>query len=408
VYSLDRTSAAVAAVVLLVLSASEAWTQTAPIIRNPAPDPDAPAFRISERPVFQVGGLNNDPNYELIWWPSDVEVTASGEFLVAPADGRTAPLGVRVFGSDGRYKRTIGRRGQGPGEFASVRRLLTLPGDSLAVFDATKQRVSIFDAMGNPGRTITNVSVFGGISASGFPLGHCCFSDWTYLAAARQEMRPRSEQQRPRDTIPWMIAQAGSTAPGREILRLEDGDPIVSVGRSERGANLGLQVPFSRSASVEITDTEIVYGMPDTYEYRVYSRTGALNRIVRADVRPVPVTSAIVAQVRARGAVGATDESAPLYMAAYQRVTFPATQPAYFGLLTERDGAVWVRGFEYPITRQWWARFDRTGRLLGTLLIPPNRNVLRFTRGHVVLTHRDSNEGTTTVYVHRIELAGTR
>jgi len=52
--------------------------------------------------------------------------------------------GVIVLNPDLSYERTIGREGEGPGDFKNVAALQVLPGDSLFVFDGSLDRVSIF------------------------------------------------------------------------------------------------------------------------------------------------------------------------------------------------------------------------------------------------------------------------
>src|SRR5215213_5330837 len=49
-----------------------------------------------------------------------------------------------AFGPDGRFLRTMGRKGSGPGEFQAIRTIQVLPGDSLLVFDGGLNRVSVF------------------------------------------------------------------------------------------------------------------------------------------------------------------------------------------------------------------------------------------------------------------------
>ncbi len=61
---------------------------------------------------------------------------AGGRFFVAP----TGPT-VYAFDSRGQFQRTLGRRGQGPGEFQIIRRLHVDAGDSLLVFDELRRYV---------------------------------------------------------------------------------------------------------------------------------------------------------------------------------------------------------------------------------------------------------------------------
>lgn len=70
-------------------------------------------------------------------------VASDSEVFVLPAD---LPE-IRVFGDDGRHRRTIGRRGAGPGEFDAVT-AIGLVGDTLWTLDANLRRVTRFRADG--------------------------------------------------------------------------------------------------------------------------------------------------------------------------------------------------------------------------------------------------------------------
>ncbi|MBX3131980.1 MAG: hypothetical protein KF689_01165 [Gemmatimonadaceae bacterium] len=54
------------------------------------------------------------------------------------------PTAISVFAPDGRFLRSLGRAGGGPGEFRGIGSLSVLPGDSLVVFDWGSSRYSIF------------------------------------------------------------------------------------------------------------------------------------------------------------------------------------------------------------------------------------------------------------------------
>lgn len=54
------------------------------------------------------------------------------------------PSTLSVFAPDGRFLRSLGRAGGGPGEFRGIGSVFVLPGDSLVVFDWESSRYSIF------------------------------------------------------------------------------------------------------------------------------------------------------------------------------------------------------------------------------------------------------------------------
>jgi hypothetical protein len=75
-------------------------------------------------------------------------------------------------------------------------------------------------------------------------------------------------------------------------------------------------------------------------------------------------------------------------------------------LLEEPDGAIWVQHFQVmgsPVHSDWWTRFDASGRLVGTIQIPPDRDVVRFRDGRVILSGRAPEQRWRRLFVHAID-----
>ncbi len=94
-----------------------------------------------------------------------VGVTTQGEFLV-PAAGNVR---VAVYDRNGRFVRTFGRRGPGPGEFQFLHRIQVLPGDTVLVSDA-RNKVQLFGPNFEYVRSI-NVPDLGSVSGTTMPNG---------------------------------------------------------------------------------------------------------------------------------------------------------------------------------------------------------------------------------------------
>ncbi len=72
--------------------------------------------------------------------PSAMAVDSSGRYYVAHGDGGFAATRIWVFDKDGAFLRTIGRDGDGPGEYRLISRIDCLAGDTLVVFDTRLRR----------------------------------------------------------------------------------------------------------------------------------------------------------------------------------------------------------------------------------------------------------------------------
>ncbi|MGH7480845.1 MAG: hypothetical protein ACRELV_01715, partial [Longimicrobiales bacterium] len=72
------------------------------------------------------------------------------------ANGGTNEL--RFYGPDGRHLSSVGRTGEGPGEFRDLQRVWLLPGDSLLAYDFGPARLSMFTAGGEFVRVVSVTS----------------------------------------------------------------------------------------------------------------------------------------------------------------------------------------------------------------------------------------------------------
>ena len=87
----------------------------------------AQVLRLASSPALVIGTRAEAP-YELSRVAGTVQLT-DGRIVIA--DG--ASLELRFFDATGTFIRSVGRSGDGPGEFRRMERLVRLPGDTLAV-----------------------------------------------------------------------------------------------------------------------------------------------------------------------------------------------------------------------------------------------------------------------------------
>lgn len=105
-------------------------------------------WRLSDEPLVQIGVVAGDPVYELHRATSSIR-QSDGRIVVADVGSRE----IRAFGPDGRHAWTAGGRGEGPGEFRWLGRVLPFAGDSLIIHDFAGDRLTVFDSDGQFGRT---------------------------------------------------------------------------------------------------------------------------------------------------------------------------------------------------------------------------------------------------------------
>lgn len=91
---------------------------------------------VSKESLVSIGSVSDDSLYELSRAESAIRLT-NGEIVVANRGSRQ----LRWYDSRGRYVRSFGRRGQGPGEFRSLY-VFEGPGDTILVYDDVNRRTS--------------------------------------------------------------------------------------------------------------------------------------------------------------------------------------------------------------------------------------------------------------------------
>jgi hypothetical protein len=94
-------------------------------------------------PTMDIGIAEGDERLELSGASSSIRLE-DGRVVIANSGTNE----LRVFDNHGRFQNSIGRKGEGPGEFAGALHVVRLSEASFAVFDQGNQRLSIFDTTG--------------------------------------------------------------------------------------------------------------------------------------------------------------------------------------------------------------------------------------------------------------------
>jgi hypothetical protein len=132
---LRRTSQCFLPLVISMLWVASGATQEVVVIPD---EVSCPECQIDVEMVFELGG------------PGDTTNIGHTYFLPMDSKGRVYfqsvyfPGSIAVFDRQGEHIHTIGREGEGPGEFRSWAALFTSPGDSLFAFDSGLYRLSVF------------------------------------------------------------------------------------------------------------------------------------------------------------------------------------------------------------------------------------------------------------------------
>lgn len=335
-------------------------------------------WRITEEPLLTIGVTEGAPGYQL----SDVVGavrTSSG--LIVVADGGTQEL--RVFTADGVLVRSVGGRGEGPGEFSGLSGIGRGPSGTLWAYDFTLRRISWLDPSDGSLRSRTLgpeppvLSPVGALPDGSFVLKQLWGAQGV-ASATRAGLR--------RDPVAYVrfdtsgaLLDTIALVPGREVvISLEGARGVMSTP------------PFGRSSLGAIRSGQVLIGSQDRFELEERRPEGTLTGILRLPGRDLRVTEEDVQRyaelLRSRAPPGGRArverELADLQV--------PELRPAYAELLVDSSGNLWIGGWEAdggPATA--WTVLDPDGSWLVDVRAPPGLRLHDIGEDWVVGVARD-------------------
>ena len=349
-------------------------------------DQERPSFRVSEPARLQIGSI--DGGESSFFRIADVTRLQDGRILVANAGSGE----LKFFDPQGGFLRSLGRQGEGPGEFRSLKKVVELESGGIAAFDIGLGRVTVFSGDAELQRTYDVSRKFGeigiktdifGFLANGSLVGlREIDGEGTEIVYGTSERRLIFKSP---VVQPVLIDTAGRAVPfGRPM----PGDEAVSqVESSMVGGRIGLsgvgQVPFPilKSAMVAVRGDLIAVGQTSralpifVYDARGRPIAGFGRAPVRIEARRTH-ESWIDEWLADTAAPGDRREWRQLYEAFISSTSAPATIPAFRSLFVQPGERIWAEVFQPASTEDASSRWDifaPTGKLsdVWSAVLPP-------------------------------------
>jgi hypothetical protein len=254
-----------------------------PIIINsriPQP-PDKKERTLIFEEDLTIGVREGDENYmfgERVYFNVDED----GNIFVTDWDRKR----IQKYGPDGKYLLTIGREGQGPGEFRNVWEPEFDKDGNLYVIDISQKRISFFS---RDGRYIRQIG-FPAINVS----SSLYMNSQGHFLLAVDDIKEEGEEGSRWETV---VGLYDNQFQPLETFHRENHEMKSPGGRGEDSLAQSLAASMSDTAFkpsphyLLAPNDEIFFGFSDAYEIRVYSPQGKLARIIRKDYDPAPVTA---------------------------------------------------------------------------------------------------------------------
>ena len=326
--------------------------------KTPASNSGLP-IRIAFKEDLSIGEVEGDEHYMFgkgILFNTDKE----GNFYVADSENYR----IQKYDARGKYFITIGRKGQGPGEFMGVSSPRFDRNNNLYITDEVSRRITFFDRDGKFLRQVQMKDRYldPQLNSKGFFVAN----KWTIYDEAGANKQSNlfglfddhfnllAELRKDEIT---MVLPSG----------LDEGSLADFLAKA-----LGLAA-FRPSVTYAVGPNDLIYlGYPEKYEIKVFSAEGKLVRKITRDYDPIPVGEKDKADFMSKASYGF---SAPIYTEsikkrAFQKIKYPDHKPAYqsFALMENGWLAVIVDSLEGQYTL--FDIFDQDGRYIANFKTP--------------------------------------
>ena len=248
------------------------------VVANPK-TPKNPSMRMVFKEDLSIGIKEGDENYmfgQRVYFNTDDE----GNFYVTDWDRKR----IQKYDPQGRYIRTIGRSGQGPGEFQNVWRPEFDADGHLYLLDIAAHRISFFDK--ESGQFLRQIKIPSDLHPTLVNKRGYFVGDKTII-----EQGPKGTKY---TTVYGLFD--GQLEIVREFLKTV-WEPKEGSGSGQAALigslanNLSDQAFKSNPLYLLASNDDIWLGYPETYEVRIYSPDGEPKKVIRKDYVPRSVTS---------------------------------------------------------------------------------------------------------------------
>jgi hypothetical protein len=388
---------------LPALTAALAGCQGPEAQGHSGPAADAPLWapgeewRLSEDPSVTIGSLDGPEAIGTVGRlvdQSGVALLDDGRIAVADYQANE----IRIYDGSGTRLITLGRTGDGPGEFRGVRGVEGFAGDSLLAWDSRAGfwvgRLSVFTAAGTFVRTIPTTTM-----QIGAVVG--ILDDGSLLLEPQQSTPPG-----------WQRPGAGEYREPRLYRRITASGELLgefgpvqgreSVAMGPTGQTL---VYFGRDTYVTAGRRHIYTADTGGFDIAVHDpESGQVLRQVSRRYDPAPLTAEELSTYReamrranamsdslltARGSAAVLEQ---LRRGRPDPDDIPArnTRQAFNRIIEDPDENLWVRHMVPSVDSvQTWSVFDREGSWLGEVNIPVQMSVRAIGRDEIAVVTRD-------------------
>ncbi len=224
--------------------------------KTPAPPPDTPV-KLVLKEDFTIGVKEGDEKYMFLS-ARDIDVDDAGNIYVLD----TKAAHIKVFDENGTFVKTIGKKGEGPGEAERPRFLQITLQEEIMVCDASSGRILFFDMSG---KFLRKISI----------------AKFTMFMNPKRDLRGNTVGS-------YMVF---SDQPVQELKKFnEEMESILVINTLKMLKRPRIDARFPRQYWQINKDGSIIWGVNTRYELQVINPDGKVTKKIIKDYDPVSIT----------------------------------------------------------------------------------------------------------------------
>ena len=363
---------------------------------------------LAAEPALSIGQLSG-PDELLFGRIQSARRDAAGNLVVA--DGQAYEI--RIFDGEGRHLRSLGREGEGPGEFESLQGAWPVTDGGIVAADPTLERITQFDGEGIPTGTATLAErdnlrgIFAiGLAGPGMVLSRASprnVPDFENMGGSMADMMDAwfgGEQNRRLLFVRHRLdgALVDTLAEGKDA-------PVASVAVGDAAA-MTFTIPFSPRSIAAGSPYGIVVTHGAIYEIRFFDQSGSMRMIARLDDAPEVRTDEHLERYAGYGSSEPDEAEIRERIERYRQVPLPDRLPAYEDILFAEEGEVWARRYRLTGETEFlWDVFAADGIYLGRVNVPASFRIEEVGRSQILGVATDEL-GVERVQIRQLTLNG--
>jgi len=314
-------------------SAGQVKAAEARIVSNPAEPVPPPGQRkkIVFREELTIGVVEGDENY---MFGNSVQVTADekGCFYVLDWDRKR----IQKYDREGKHLLSIGRQGQGPGEFGNIWEMRFDAKGRIYATDIVNKRVSFFNRETGQYEDAIKIGMDTGAVVL-LPGG-------TYFSS-------ESRREQKGDAVSWTVPFGIFDKDFKMLTELhrqvmDYGTVLNYSNRAQLLAQIMSRSAFTPNLSWSVTEKGwIVLGHPETYEIKIFDFEGRLLSVIKKEEKPRPVSDRHKAddfEGRVTEFLSSNSSDLALKDEVRKFMTYPKYLPAYRRCMAMDNGWLFV------------------------------------------------------------------